>query len=327
MTPEDLLTRTFAEVTETTDYPSTPMATVVARSRSRRRTRRRTTALVAAAAVALVGASATVWLGRSQDSRPSPVGPLASLRQGAAPRIGFLDGDTFVASSGARITAPVLGGAASAASYGDGVLASATSLPTHPLTTLSIVSPDSSVRRLGCGLPEFAARDGGKAPAYWLSDVCRRPHASSVPDGRPPRRGREEHGDAEGSRLPPDRRAPGRHRRLGHRSHPHPCRRREAGRVGASDPARPLPGGDERRRRPGRRSDRGLAGIRRGRRVDGTCPVASGGLGPVALLDLGPLRRGSPGCPRHGCRPCGRHDRDLGRRHGSTAWSQPPSRG
>ena len=175
MTPEDLLTRTFAEVTETTDYPTTPMATVTARSRRQRHGRRRTTALVAAAAVVLVGASATLWLGRSQDNGPSPVGPLATLRQGAAPKIDFLDGDTFLFSSGARISAPVLGGAASATSYGHGVLAGATSLPTHPLTTLSTVSPDSSVRRLGCGLPEFAARAGGKAPAYWLSDRCRRP--------------------------------------------------------------------------------------------------------------------------------------------------------
>ena len=175
MSAEDLLTRTFSEVAATTDYPTTPMATVAARAAARRRARRRATALVAAAAVVLAGVSAVAWLNRPHDTGPAPIGPLPALPQGAAPRIDYLDGDTFVASSGARLSSPILGAAETATASGAGVLAAATSAPAHQLTTLSMVSSEASVRRLGCGLPRFAVSATGSSPAYWLADRCRRP--------------------------------------------------------------------------------------------------------------------------------------------------------
>ena len=101
MTAEDLLTRTFTGVTETTEYPTTPMATVVARSRAIRGGRRRRVAALAAAAVVVAGGlSATLLLGHDGDSTPAPTGPLGELPQGPAPKLDYLDGDTFVASTG-----------------------------------------------------------------------------------------------------------------------------------------------------------------------------------------------------------------------------------
>ncbi len=113
MTPEDLLTRAFAEVTETTDYPTTSLATVVARSRTLRHGRRRTTALLAAAAaVALVGGSVAVWLNHDAGTTPSPshrvdpAGSLPDVPLGDAPGVAYLEADTFVTAAGDRITSP-----------------------------------------------------------------------------------------------------------------------------------------------------------------------------------------------------------------------------
>jgi hypothetical protein len=176
MTPEDLLTRTFAEVTETTDYPTTSLATVVARSRTLRHGRRRTTALLAAAAtVALVGGSVAVWLHHDAGTTPTPshrVDPAASLpdiAQGGAPGVAYLEGDTFVTAAGDRITSPTFRRAQTATPYADGVLVVARTRPAAPFTTISFVTGGSTTR-IGCGTPGFAL--GGDAPAYWLSDTC-----------------------------------------------------------------------------------------------------------------------------------------------------------
>ena len=174
MTAEDLLTRTLTGITETTEYPTTPMSTVVARSRAIRGARRRRIAALAAAAVVVAGGlSATLLLGHGDDSTPGPTGPLGELPQGPAPKVDYLEGDTFVATTGVRISSPALRSAEAAAAYGAGVLVARYSSPSHPLTTLSVVSSESSVRRLGCGLPSFGASAEGGAPAYWLSDSCR----------------------------------------------------------------------------------------------------------------------------------------------------------
>ena len=114
MTAEDLLTRTFTEVTETTAYPTTPMSTVLARSRAIRGARRRRVASLAAAAVVVGGLSASLLLGHGGDSTPAPSGPLGELPQGPAPKIDYLDGDTFVASTGDRISSPSFAKAATA---------------------------------------------------------------------------------------------------------------------------------------------------------------------------------------------------------------------
>ena len=107
MTAEDLLTRTLTGVTETTEYPTTPMSTVVARSRAIRGARRRRIAALTAAAVVVAGGlSATLLLGHGDDSTPGPTGPLGELPQGPAPKLDYLDGDTFVATAGVRISSP-----------------------------------------------------------------------------------------------------------------------------------------------------------------------------------------------------------------------------
>jgi hypothetical protein len=176
MTPDDLLTRTFAEVTETTDYPTTPMAAVVTHSRTLRHGRRRTTALLAAAAaVVLVGGSAAVWLSHDADTTPSPshridpAGSLPDLPQGDAPRVPYLEADKFVTAGGDRITSPALRKAQLATPYGVGVLVVARRVPGRPFVSISLVS-GGSTSRLGCGTPGLAL--GGDAPAYWLSDTC-----------------------------------------------------------------------------------------------------------------------------------------------------------
>src|SRR5262249_26410728 len=125
MTVENLLTRTFAEVTETTDYPSTPLATIAARSRAIRATRRRRVALVAAAAVVVVaGVSAAVLLQNDEDAPPQPAGPLIEVVPGSPPKVAYLDGDTFVSATGQRVTAPVFRQAETATPFdGDLVVA------------------------------------------------------------------------------------------------------------------------------------------------------------------------------------------------------------
>lgn len=177
MTPEDLLTRTLTEVTEVTDYPTTPMATVVARSRTLRRGRRRTTAFLAAAAavVVVVGGSAAVWLHHDPDTSPvpshrlDPAGSLPDVPLGDTPGVAYLEADTFVSATGDRVTSPAFRTATTATPYGDGVLVAGPSTPTHPFAPISLVT-GGSISRVGCGTPAFAL--GGDAPAYWLSDTC-----------------------------------------------------------------------------------------------------------------------------------------------------------
>ena len=175
MTVEDLLTRTFSEVTETTDYPSTPTATVVARSRAIRGARRRRVALVAAAAVvAVAGVSAAVSLQHDHDSPPQPAGPLGDLPQGAAPQVDYIDGDTFVGAAGQRFRSAALAHAAGAAAWQNGVLVASASTyrPRHPFPTISFVT-SGSTSTVGCGMDSFAVPPDGGDPIYWLSSDCK----------------------------------------------------------------------------------------------------------------------------------------------------------
>ena len=175
MTPEDLLTRTFTQVTEATDYPATPIATVVARSTALRRRRRRRTALLAAVVV-LVGGSAAVWLNHDASTTPSPsthLDPavmLPDVPQGGPPEVAYLEGDTFVTATGDRISSPTFRTASNATTFGDGVLVAGRATAARPFVTISLVSGGSTLR-LGCGTPSFAL--GADDPTYWLSDGCR----------------------------------------------------------------------------------------------------------------------------------------------------------
>ena len=178
MSAEDLLTHTLQDVVETTDYPTTSMATVAARSRTLGHGRRRTAALLAAAAalVVVAGGSAAVWLGHDHATTQSPTGhldPAGSLPdvpQGEAPQVAFLEGDAFVTASGERITSPAFRKAATATAFGEGVLVAGGTTPGRVFPTISLVA-GGSTQRLGCGSPAFAL--GGADPAYWLSDDCR----------------------------------------------------------------------------------------------------------------------------------------------------------
>jgi hypothetical protein len=127
MTPEDLLTRTFTEVTETTDYPSTPILTVVARARAVRRRRRRTAILAAAAAVAVVTVPTTILLNRSPDSTQTPLHEptsgttrsptadssllqaraLSALPRGSKPGVDYIRRSDYVAASGTTTHLPL----------------------------------------------------------------------------------------------------------------------------------------------------------------------------------------------------------------------------
>ena len=173
MTAEDLLTRTFAQVADATDYPTTPMTTVVARSRVVRGNRRRRVAFVAAAAVLVAGGlSAAVAMGGGGDhSPPGPAGPLGDLQQGAPPRVDYLEGDTFVMTSGGRITSPRFAKAAAAVAWKKGVLTASRPTSRHPLSTITFVSGGAPAN-LGCGTPSFAVPAGGADPVYWLSSQC-----------------------------------------------------------------------------------------------------------------------------------------------------------
>jgi hypothetical protein len=172
MTAEDLLTRTFAEVTETTDYPTTSMATVVARSRALRGARRRRVAYVAAAAVVVVGGlSAAVALRGGGDTAPGPAGPLGGFEQGAPPKIDYLDGDRFVPLSGEPVTSPAFAKATDAVAWKNGVLVASSGTSRHPFSKVSFVS-NGLVSRVGCGSGTFAVAPGGDDPVYWLSDTC-----------------------------------------------------------------------------------------------------------------------------------------------------------
>lgn len=172
MTAEDLLTRTFTEVTDATEYAATPMGSVVSRFETRRRARRRTTALVAAATVVLVGGVSTLAVRGGDDSTPAPTGPLGDIRQGPAPRIGYLEGDTFVTTSGLRFTAPVLARAEDAVAWRNGVLVAGRLTLRHPYSTITFVT-GSSTSNVGCGQPGFAVPTDGGAPTYWLYSRCK----------------------------------------------------------------------------------------------------------------------------------------------------------
>ncbi len=173
MTAEDLLTRTLTGVTETTDYPTTPMSTVVARSRVIRGGRRRRVAALAAAAVVVAGGlSATLLLGHGGDSSPGPTGPLGELPQGPAPKLDYLDGDTFVTSTGDHFSSPTFGKARAAVRGPKGVLVAWNGgTSRHPLSLISLVSGGTTTR-VGCGAPSFAVPVDGGDPVYWLGDGC-----------------------------------------------------------------------------------------------------------------------------------------------------------
>lgn len=184
MTAEELLSRVFTEVTETTDYQWIPAALVVRRARSMRR-RRVTVISVAAAAVVAVGGTTALWPHGAQSPAPthlSPVGSLPDVAMGAAPRVGLLSGDVYLTPSGRRITSSVLRHPAAVAAEGDGILvASGPAARTTLFRTISFVAADGTTTRLGCGTPAFAT--GGDDPAYWLSDTCRARSAGRLVSG------------------------------------------------------------------------------------------------------------------------------------------------
>jgi len=177
MNPEDLLTETLHERVERTDYPSTSPATVATRARAVRHRRRRSTALVAAAvAVVVAGVTGTVWLDHRPDATPGPAGRLdpagllPDVPQGGAPGVDYLEGDTYVTSTGLRITSPTFATTTSATPDGDGILVAGPTTVQRPLPVLSLVFGGTTTR-LGCGSPSFAP--GAATPAYWVSDRCR----------------------------------------------------------------------------------------------------------------------------------------------------------
>lgn len=173
MTVEDLLTRTLTQVADSTEYPTTPLTTVVERSRAiRGARRRRVAALVAAAVVLAAGLSATALRGHGGDSTLRPAGPLGDVTQGPAPQIDYLDGDTFVESTGERVTSPTFAKAVSAVHWRDGVLVASGSATRHPNTSVTYVS-GGETSRIGCGALTFAIPADGGDPVYWLADRCR----------------------------------------------------------------------------------------------------------------------------------------------------------
>ncbi len=187
MTTEDQLTRSLHEVTEHTDYPTTPLATVVRRAGVVRGRRRRTTALAAAAAVAVVVAPAAVRLNRSPGTSSGPtVAPstatssptastslptsLADLPFGRAPGIDYLDGHTYLDMNGGRIQDPALTTATSATPVRDGLLF-AVPRADPGLADLWVHTTNGD-QRLGCGRDRFAMSDDGVVSAYWVTDSC-----------------------------------------------------------------------------------------------------------------------------------------------------------
>lgn len=172
MTAEDLLTRTFTEVTESTDYTPTPLATVVARATARRGAQRRRVAYAAAAAVVVVGGvAAGLTLKGGDDAPPAPAGPLGELSPGPAPRIGYIDGDTFVTTSGQRFTSPLLKKAEAAVAWRNGVLVVGSATSGRPYSEISFLSGGAPAR-LGCGTSGLVVPAGGGDPLYWLASDC-----------------------------------------------------------------------------------------------------------------------------------------------------------
>jgi hypothetical protein len=188
MTAEDLLTRSLREVTERTDYPSTPLETVAARARTLRARRRRTTTLAAAAAVAAVAVPGAVWLNHSPGTSPSPgpshelsSGPtqsssplihMESLSMGRPPGIDYADDDTYVDTSGGHTSSGAVRKARSVTPVRGGLLvALPTNLPDSRIGTLELLT-DHGDQGLGCGASRFALSADGVESAYWVMDSC-----------------------------------------------------------------------------------------------------------------------------------------------------------
>ncbi|HEX3932246.1 MAG TPA: hypothetical protein VHW64_16210 [Nocardioides sp.] len=182
MTTEELLSRTFTEVTETSDYPYTPVEVVAARAATIRRRHRRTASLVAAAALVVAGGSAAAWLhGRGSTpgpSHPTPLGSLPDLPMSGAPRVGLVSGDVYLAASGQRVTSARISTALTFAPDGSGVLL-ASDQTGH--LTLWQVATDGSTTKVGCGTQTFAI--DGDTPTYWVSDDCGLHGAGSLVTG------------------------------------------------------------------------------------------------------------------------------------------------
>jgi hypothetical protein len=188
---EDLLTETLREQTDRTEYPSTPMATVVTRAHGVRRRRARTATLAAAAAVAAIAVPGGVWLSRSPDSAPgpshqlssgptnapspSPVRGLADLPSGPKPGVDYLVGDTYVTMTGERFTAGVFANASTATPARGGILVTvprAPGLMQQAGIAETYLESNGHSQYLGCGSDRFAMSTDGVQSAYWLSDAC-----------------------------------------------------------------------------------------------------------------------------------------------------------
>jgi hypothetical protein len=184
----DLLSDTLRERTEGREYPSTPMATVTARSRHVRARRRRTTLLAAAAAVALVTVPGAAWLGQSRGSSPEPGGgpsshstrppdrdgprlTLSSLPQGPAPGIGYVAGDSYVTPDGAQQLPVGVTPAVSIVPVRDGLLVADRRGPNSLTSELRLVQ-GAHVTDLGCGSSSFAQSADRTEAAYWLASSC-----------------------------------------------------------------------------------------------------------------------------------------------------------
>jgi hypothetical protein len=191
MTAEDLLTRSLREVTERTDYPSTPLETVAARARTLRARRRRTASLAAVAAVAVVAVPGAVWLSRSTDSSsgptvaPNPVTPsptvstsqppimaLDALPRGAEPEADYVDDDTYVDMGGGHTGDAALKKATAVTPVRTGLLiAFRSALPDDRIGDL-FVHTQRGDHGLGCGANRFAISADRVESAYWVMDSC-----------------------------------------------------------------------------------------------------------------------------------------------------------
>ncbi|HEY2879401.1 hypothetical protein [Nocardioides sp.] len=193
MTTEDLLTRSLHEVTEHTDYQTTPLATVVRRAGIVRGRRRRTTALAAAAVAAVAVTPTAVWLNHSPDTSSGPTttlsptvssGSATSLTDvpfGHAPGIDYLDGNTYLDMNGGRIKDPALTTATAATPVRDGLLFA---LPGETPDRADLwIHTTNGDQRLGCGRNRFAISDDGVVSAYWVTDSCNPDSAGKLYDG------------------------------------------------------------------------------------------------------------------------------------------------
>src|SRR5262245_13321460 len=169
---EPALARSFFDETDDVEYPVTPLAAVARRADEIRGARRRTTTKVASVVLAAgVVVSAVTLIGRGDgtDETLAPVAPLSQLRLGAAPEVGYLDGNTFVSRSGDRFTSPTFHRAQTVAEYDDGVFVAGPVSSRRPFPTISRIIHASTVH-VGCGTPAFVLGAAGADPTYWLSD-------------------------------------------------------------------------------------------------------------------------------------------------------------